>query len=306
MLARMLRVVNAIRGVVTFLLLVANLIFWGSLFLVIALFRIPVIWWPAGRRAVVLTLAGIGDMWSIGNKHIILIMLSIEWVRRDDLTLNRNGRYLIVCNHQSWVDIAIVLQQLVHRIPFIRFFMKRQLLWVPILGVACWALDMPFMKRYSPGYLEAHPEKRGQDLETTRRACSGYREIPVAILAFVEGTRFTWQKHEDQNSPYATLLRPRAGAVSYVLASLGGELDALLDVTIAYDCPDMNVWNFVTNKVKKVLVDVRAISIPRHFVSDAITQPGPVRDEFKQWFADIWSRKDAVIRQFHEETRKTG
>ena len=49
-------------------------------------------------------------------------------------TLDRSEWYLVLANHQSWVDIA-VLQRIFHRkIPFLKFFIKKELLWLPILG----------------------------------------------------------------------------------------------------------------------------------------------------------------------------
>lgn len=75
------------------------------------------------------------------------------------------------------------------RIPMPKFFLKQQLLYVPFIGMACWALDMPFMRRYSREYLLRHPHKRGQDLATTRRSCEKFRAVPTTVVNYVEGTR---------------------------------------------------------------------------------------------------------------------
>ncbi len=62
-------------------------------------------------------------------------------------SLHQRGWYLVSSNHQSWVDI-LVLQRIFHgRIPFLKFFLKQELIWVPVIGLAWWALDFPFMKR---------------------------------------------------------------------------------------------------------------------------------------------------------------
>jgi 1-acyl-sn-glycerol-3-phosphate acyltransferase len=177
---------------------------------------------------------------------------------------------------------------------FIRFFLKQELIWFPILGQACWALEFPFMKRYTPEYLQQHPEKRGEDLATTRRACQRYRHVPVAIANFVEGTRFTADKRDDQDSPYRHLLRPRVGGISYVLASLGDQLDAVIDVTIGYP-REPTMWAFVTGKVERISVRARRLDVPAEFLTAAITEPGPARDRFRSWMEQRWQEKDALL-----------
>ena len=43
-------------------------------------------------------------------------------------------------------------------------------------------------------YLLRNPQKRGQDLHTTRRSCAKFKHIPTTVVNYVEGTRFTDQK----------------------------------------------------------------------------------------------------------------
>lgn len=158
------------------------------------------------------------------------------------------------------------------------------------------------MRRYLPEYLEKHPEKRGRDLETAHRACQRYRHTPVAILAFVEGTRFAPEKLVEHDSPYRHLLRPRIGAISFVLASLGDQLDAMLDVTLAYPGGNVTLWQFVTGGVKKIAVRVRRLDVPPEFCIPAITEPGAVRERFKAWIESIWREKDALLEQLLSST----
>jgi hypothetical protein len=40
-------------------------------------------------------------------------------------------------------------------------------------------------------------------------------------MNFVEGTRFTNDKHKQQSSPYNHLLRPKSGGIAFVLAAMG-------------------------------------------------------------------------------------
>src|SRR5690606_33117909 len=134
--------------------------------------------------------------------------------------LRSDGHYLVLANHQSWVDIPMLQAALNRRVPLLRFFLKSQLFWVPLLGLAWWALDFPFMKRYSREQLARRPELAGRDIEATRRACERFAHIPVSSMNFVEGTRFTPAKHAAQQSPFSHLLKPKAGGVAFVLDAM--------------------------------------------------------------------------------------
>lgn len=249
------------------------------------------------RRKVILVLASFGDHWVTINNSIFDTFLTTKWIIEGIDDLHRDGHYLIISNHVSWVDIFALFRAFHERAPFIRFFLKQILIWFPIAGQACWALEFPFMRRYTPEYLARHPEKRGRDLETTRLACERYSAIPVSILNFVEGTRFSREKQEDQQSPYRHLLRPRVGGVSFVLASLGKQLDAIFDMTMVYPEGDVTMWRFVSNQLPWIHIHARRLEIPEELKAAAVTEPGPARDRFKQWMDAIWREKDARIEE---------
>jgi 1-acyl-sn-glycerol-3-phosphate acyltransferase len=282
-----------IRVLAIALCMTVNLLVWGTLVLVGGLFKL--LTFGEARRQVILKLSALADCWVAGNDLIFDTFLRTQWEITGLAELDPNAHYLVIANHVSWVDIFAVLRAFHGKTAFIRFFLKHVLIWFPIAGQACWGLEFPFMRRYSPEYLKQHPEKRGRDLETTRRFCQRYRRIPVAILNFVEGTRFTRQKHEDQESPYRFLLRPRVGGISFVLASLGDQLDAMIDVTLVYPKRDVTMWDFVTNKVPWIRVHARKLEIPPQFGDAAVTEPGPAREELKGWVEQIWREKDASI-----------
>ncbi|HEX2832273.1 MAG TPA: acetyltransferase [Thermoanaerobaculia bacterium] len=273
--------------------MIINLAIWGTAVLVGGLFKL--LTFGEARRRVILKLSSLADRWVAGNDRIFDQFLDTKWEITGLDDLDPEAHYLVIANHVSWVDIFAVLRAFHGKTAFIRFFLKHVLIWSPIVGQACWALEFPFMRRYSPEYLKEHPEKRGSDLETTRRFCQRYRRIPVAILNFVEGTRFTREKHEDQQSPYRFLLRPRVGGISFVLASLGDQLDALVDVTLVYPRRDVTMWTFVTNRVPWIRVHARKLAIPPQFGDAAVTEPGPAREELKGWVEQIWTEKDAAI-----------
>src|SRR5690606_19149175 len=174
----------------------------------------------------------------------------LEQVRPD-------GHYLVLANHQAWVDILVLQKLFNRRIPLLRFFLKRELVWVPLLGLAWWALDFPFMGRHTRAQIARNPALGRRDMEATRRACEKFRDIPVAIMNFVEGTRFTGDKHARQASPYRHLLKPRSGGVAYVLDAMGDSLHGILDVTIAYPGGRPSMVDLMSGRVRAGACDPR-------------------------------------------------
>jgi 1-acyl-sn-glycerol-3-phosphate acyltransferase len=273
--------------------LIVNVVFWASAILVGGSFKL----FTRGetRRRVILALSWMAERWVGVNNHLFDLFLNTSWETSGPGPIARDGRYLLIANHRSWIDIFAVLHLFHGRTAFIRFFLKHTLLWMPFVGQACRALEFPFMRRYTPEYLERHPGKRGHDLATTREACRRYLDIPVAILNFVEGTRLTSRKQREQNSPYRHLLRPRVGGIAFVLASLAAELDAVIDVTVIYPRKDITFFDFLANRVEWIRVEARRIEVPPQFLDAAVTEAGPLRENFKTWVEGVWREKDQRI-----------
>ena len=246
-------------------------------------------------------LMGIAESWIAINSGLIRTFTRTRIVVDIDAQLQRDGHYLVLANHQSWVDIPMLQAVFNRRIPLLRFFLKSQLFWVPLLGLAWWALDFPFMKRYSKEVLAKRPELAGRDIEATRRACEKFRHIPVSVMNFVEGTRFTAAKHRQQESPYLYLLRPKAGGVAFVLNALGDALHAILDVTIVYPNGKSTLADLFTDRISEVRIHVREIPLPRDLIeSDYATDPA-ARERMQTWINDLWAEKDRRIAAMRNE-----
>ncbi len=206
-----------------------------------------------------------------------------------------DGHFMILSNHQSWVDIPVLQKVLNHRLPMLRFFLKSQLIWVPILGLAWWALDFPFMKRYSREQVARRPELAGRDIEATRTFCRKFSRIPVAVGNFVEGTRYTEAKHAEQNSPHRHLLKPRAGGTAFVLDAMGKNIDRLVDVTIVYPHGRGELVDLFADRIPEVRMHIRLLSIPERFRGGDYAGDEDYRAEFQQWLNELWRQKDATI-----------
>lgn len=257
--------------------------------------------WPALRRRLSSVLNALAHSWIAVNSWLIEHLVGTRIRVQGDADLRRDGWYLVVCNHQSWVDIPVLQQVFNTRIPLLKFFLKRQLIWVPVLGLAWWALDFPFMRRYSRAQLEKHPEWRGKDLEATRRACEKFRDLPVSVMNFVEGTRFTPAKHVQQQSPYRHLLLPRAGGTAFVLQAMGPLLQALVDVSVVYPAGRPTLYDLLAGRVREVRVHIRTRPIPADLLSGDYQNDAEFRARFQDWLNGLWQDKDARMQELQQE-----
>ncbi|MCI0749785.1 MAG: acyltransferase [Nevskiales bacterium] len=281
-------------GVLMLTLLCLNTLFWGVLVYAVILVKVVT---PRGRWGdrVSAALAGLAQTWAVINVWMCDHVLDIRWDIRGAESLSRQGQYLVCANHQTWNDILVLMKTFGWRAPFFKFFIKRELFWMPVLGLVWWALDYPFMQRHTQQQLARNPELRSQDLETTRKACAHYRNQPVLILNFLEGTRFTPAKHARQKSPFRHLLTPKSGALAFTLAAMGDKFQSLLDVTLVYPDGVRGFWDFLAGRVPRVIVEVKPIPIPREMASGRYDSDPVFRKQFQKWLFGLWTEKDRRI-----------
>ena len=275
-------------------LLALNTLFWCSFLFLFALVKLAV---PVTRvrTSIDRVLNGIATRWVAGNSAWMRLTQRTRWDVAGLGDLPYRGWYMVNCNHQSWVDILVLQHLLNRRIPMLKFFLKRQLIYVPVIGLAWWALDFPFMRRHTDSQLKRHPEKRFDDIEATRRACEKFALVPTSVMNFAEGTRFTQSKHRAQHSPYRHLLRPKAGALALALGALGGRFDSLLDFTIVYPEGAPTFWQFLCGNVRHVVVRARQVPIPAELRGGDYARDPKYRKAFQHWLQALWQEKDATI-----------
>ena len=287
-------------GSISFLLHIINTLFWVMPIFVLAFFKVtlPI---TALRKAIDLLLNACASNWISCNALIMRISKPIQWEIDLPDNISTNDWYLVMANHQSWVDILVLQNVFNRKIPFLKFFLKQQLIWVPVLGMAWWALDFPFMKRYTKSYIKKNPHKKGQDFETTKKACAKFKTIPISIMNFSEGTRFTQAKRDNQKSPFKHLLKPKAGGIGYVLTLMGDEITKVLDVTIDYpDHQSPSFWDLMTGKLAKIIVVAKLIDIPAEVQGSYIEHSGQ-RKKVQQWVNDLWHAKDKQLSHIREK-----
>lgn len=243
--------------------------------------------------------------WCSGLAALLHLNPWLKWDIEGDDGLDKKNWYLLICNHRSWADIVVLCVLFRKHIPMNKFFLKQQLAWVPFIGLACWALDMPFMRRYSRSYLIRHPERRGKDVETTRRSCEKFRAHPTTIVNFVEGSRFTEEKRLETRSPYKNLLPPKAAGIAMALNVLGSQFDKLLNVTLCYPENDKTpFYDMLSGKLTRIVVKISLVPIDKEMHGDYVNDKNFKRG-FQQWLNGLWNDKDIQIEDIKAEHRQT-
>lgn len=279
-----------------------NTVFWFVPIMCFSVLKLLPI--PPWQRGISYLLDGCATNWITVNRQNQNIFsrtnIDVQGVEQ----LSPQDWYLVIANHQSWVDILVLQRIFNRRIPFLKFFLKRELIWVPFLGLAWWALDFPFMRRYSKSFLAKNPHLKGKDLETTRKACEKFSTKPVSVMNFIEGSRFTARKHQRQQPPFEHLLKPRAGGIAFVLSAMGEQLHKLVNVTIHYPKGIPTFWDFVCGKVNDITVRVDVTPISDLFDQQIFNQryfdDPQQRAKFQQWLNALWSEKDQQLNELKQ------
>jgi len=295
---------SLIRGCLAFVCWVINTIFWVLPIVILSPIKlIPI---AAIRTACSSLLDNCASAWISINGVIERIFHPVKVHLHCDGELSPKEWYMVIANHQSWVDILILQRVLNRKIPFLKFFLKKELIFVPFLGLAWWALDFPFMRRYSTAQLRKNPKLRGKDIEITRKACAKFKSTPVSVMNFVEGTRFKSHKHTKQNSQFSHLLKPKAGGLAFALSAMGEHIHKLVDVSIYYPEKVPTYWDYISGQVTEVHVHIKVSEIATEMRGDYM-KDREFKISFQEQLNKIWREKDQRLEQFaqqHNENQK--
>lgn len=281
----------------SFLKLIASAVFFGAITIISFCLMLPFIVLKLLPLQVVRVLCtriitAVADGWCIAGQWWIDGINPVKWHVQLPEGLDRQNWYLVIGNHQSWVDILVLQKVLTRRVPFLKFFIKQQLIYVPLLGIVWWAMDFPFMRRSGGDSIK-------KDLETARKACEKFRILPTSVINFVEGTRFTAAKQRESKSPYAHLLPPKAAGVAVTLESMGTLFASLLNVTIAYPQGVPTFVDVMSGRLNEVVVHVQALPLPAELLPRA-GQPPASRTRVQRWLNALWQEKDAELARMLE------
>ena len=291
----MKNIASSVIGLITFLLILIELIIgFGTL----AIINIPRGIIPLKIFKIYLAKISniIGDLTVYGLKLIMLLMHGNNISVINNQKFDKNEWYMAMSNHQSWADIFILLVAANYKLPLLKFFMKRELWWIPFVFLANKTLNMPFVNRHSKKEIEQNPSLRNQDYKNTLKSCKRFLRTPSTIFSYAEGTRFTDEKHDQQGSPYNNLLSPKIGGMATALSAMPN-INTLVDYTVVYKSKKRDAWSFAKGDMKHVKVLVTKYKIPDNLKNRNYANDKDYRDEFKNWIESIWAEKDKKIEE---------
>jgi len=281
------------KGVFPFLCIVANLCFWLVPLIFLTLLKSII---PARRFQNLLSwlMEWVYRLAVWCDDPILFRMIGIRLEVEGLAAKYPEKFYLIIANHQSWNDILILQHLFNRKAPVLKFLVKRELIYLPIVGFICWAYNYPFLTRRSIKGFESPQGHSPWDFWKLEKALDKFSRYPASVVTMAEGTRFARQKARTYNSPYKHLLKPRAGGLTTILALLGDRVSAILDVTIVYDCPHPSFWNFLRGKCNRVIVRVKEHA-PKEIakVYDF--------DTLAEWLKGVWEKKDLEIELIRQD-----
>ena len=243
--------------------------------------------------------AGIAGFWADFMRWL-LTTIQTDYVITGD-RLDPRGTYLILANHQSWIDIMMVMVVLGKGTTLPRFFMKWELVYMPVINICAWVLDFPIMRRYTQEDIKDRPELKNRDFDYAHEVLSRNPERQCVVVNYAEGTRFTPEKHRKNRSPYKHLLKPKVGGPQLTLDCLRGRLDGIIDITLAYPGAKVSVWRLMAGRVPKVMIHVERIELPGGLEKTPETLAE--LKAFRGWMNSIWAKKDARIDQMINGTQ---
>ncbi|HEX5372681.1 MAG TPA: acyltransferase [Aquabacterium sp.] len=285
-------VISAVKACFATVVLLTNIVIAFSMVMPLALIKLVLPFKPV-RVVVDYVLSKIAEGWIGVNNFWIRTVNRGPWHVTGADSFRYKGWYLVSSNHQSWVDILVLQRVFNQRIPLLKFFIKHELIYVPLMGLAWWALDFPFMRRKGGASM-------AKDLETARKACEKFRLIPTSVISFMEGTRFTQAKHDQQKSPFQYLLKPKVGGIAMALETMGDQFDCMIDVTIVYPRGVPTFGDLLKGRVLDVQVQVREVKIPKELTSTDEASNPQYRATLQAWINELWAQKDrdiATLRQ---------
>ncbi len=243
-------------------------------------------------------------LWATLNLWMLNVNNDIKWQVEGGEELSLEKWYLMMSNHISWSDIVILTSVLKDKMPMSKFFLKHDLLYVPFVGLACWGLDMPFMKRHSREFLLRHPERRNDDFEAIQKSCKKFQQTPTTLVNFVEGTRASQEKLATVKTPYQHLLKPKTGGLAFALSAMGPILDGIVNVTLAYpENQESPFIDMLKGNLTSVVVHIKVHPMDENVNGDYFKDKAFKR-RFHSWLNNEWKEKDEYLQGVYEQHQK--
>ena len=284
---------NNLIGIISSTILIVNTLILAILMIPLGIikFLIPI---KSLRASFTKIIIKIGEIWISVNSLWVIKLHKPNLEIHGQENLDGNSWFLSTSNHQSAADIFIVQLITNRKIPMLKFFIKYELIYVPVIGICWWALDMPFLKRYTQEQIKRNPKLEGRDYKKMKKSLEHYSLHPVSIFSYAEGTRFSKEKHINQNSKFSHLLKPKEGGLAIALSNVN-KIKELIDITIIYDSDNLGFWNYLCGNIKNIKIFISKTKIPSKYLKDTLITNNELRSDFKLWLYDRWAEKDVLI-----------
>ena len=284
---------NNLIGIISSTILIVNTLILAILMIPLGIikFLIPI---KSLRASFTKIIIKIGEIWISVNSLWVIKLHKPNLEIHGQENLDGNSWFLSTSNHQSAADIFIVQLITNRKIPMLKFFIKYELIYVPVIGICWWALDMPFLKRYTQEQIKRNPKLEGRDYKKMKKSLEHYSLHPVSIFSYAEGTRFSKEKHINQNSKFSHLLKPKEGGLAIALSNVN-KIKELIDITIIYDSDNLGFWNYLCGNIKNIKIFISKTKIPSKYLIDTLITNNELRSDFKLWLYDRWAEKDVLI-----------
>lgn len=210
-------------------------------------------------------------------------------VTGDDVPERENA--IVVINHQNMPDITflMVYARTKHRLGDMKWMVKDPIKYVPGVGWGMLFIDCVFVKR-----------NWTEDRDSIRATFARLREndVPVWMLSFSEGTRFSPEKLEQSRAyarkhglhqPRHTLV-PRTKGFVATVQGLRDHVDAVYDLTLGYEDGVPTLWQYIRGLAPRAHLHVR-----RHAI-DTVPED---EESIAQWLYDRFREKDERLEQYY-------
>lgn len=235
-------------------------------------------------------------------RHSMHLRMILETICRVQFTgfgvdqLSQDQPFIMVINHRSHVDIMIIFAFFYDRIPNVKFFLKRSLMYVPFLGQACYLLNYIFVQKISTDSVRKNPKLVHQQREKIKKQCQELTSAPVTLAVFAEGTRFSEDKKARQKTlRFENLLSPQPAGLALAIEACAQSVDQLLDVTLVYDVGFVSVWLLLSGQVSTIEVHLESHSLAEMQLVGDYVKDRQFRKRFTDWVRYLWQRKDALM-----------
>ncbi|KAH0608058.1 uncharacterized protein H6S33_002110 [Morchella sextelata] len=228
-------------------------------------------------------------------------------VSGDDLPRLENA--IVIANHVSWTDFYLV-QALAVKAGMLgssRYFAKASLRWVPFLGWGMIALGMPMVSRNW-----VNDRKEFEALFEGIKSAA----LPIWLIAYSEGTRFTKKKWEDTKTfcesrgkpVFPHVLYPRSkGFVTEVqnLRDGSSHIKHVYDLTLAYSKAGGSGKGFMDAPTMWETFAMARVSPPWRFhvhVRRFEIKELPEDEEgLRTWLEERWAEKSRILQGMEGE-----